>query len=68
MALATRVKFAPLIFFDQLRPQFDKLKTSPRRLTCPFCKAQAGEDCLTSTGGFSAVHIARIQAAAADKK
>jgi hypothetical protein len=47
--------------------QLDELKTSPLRLICPFCKAKVGEDCLTSAGGFSAVHIARIKAAAASK-
>jgi hypothetical protein len=49
------------------RPQLGALKTSLLRLICPFRKAQAGEDGLTSTGGFSAVHIARIQAAASPK-
>jgi hypothetical protein len=38
-------------------------------LVCPFCDAKPGEDCRTSGSRFSAVHVARIKAAASiDKK
>jgi hypothetical protein len=50
------------------RPPRDARKTNPLRLICPFCKAQAGEDCLTSPGGFSAVHIARIRGGDLDQE
>jgi hypothetical protein len=40
------------------------LPTSPISLVCPFRKAKPGDDCLTTSGGFSAVHIARVKAAA----
>jgi hypothetical protein len=41
------------------------LPTSPINLTCPFCKAAPSRDCMTTSGGFAAIHVARIQAAAA---
>lgn len=41
------------------------LPTSPLSLACPFCKAKPGKDCTTSKGGFAAVHVARVAAAAA---
>jgi hypothetical protein len=45
------------------------LPVSPVSLPCPQCGAKPGRDCETTAGGFSAIHIARIKAAArADKK
>jgi hypothetical protein len=45
------------------------LPISPISLDCPLCGAKPGHDCETTSGGFSAVHIDRIKAAArADKK
>ena len=41
-----------------------EMPPSPMSLTCPFCKAKPGEDCATGAGGFSALHVARIKAAA----
>jgi hypothetical protein len=41
------------------------LPTSPMTLVCPLCKAKAGRDCVTSSGGLSLVHVARIKAATA---
>jgi|GraSoiStandDraft_5_1057265.scaffolds.fasta_scaffold113503_1 hypothetical protein len=41
-----------------------KLPTSPLTLPCPFCKARPGDDCATSAGGFAAIHVRRIKAAA----
>lgn len=40
------------------------LPISPITLECPFCKAKPGKDCFTSSGGFSALHVQRIKAAA----
>jgi hypothetical protein len=37
----------------------------PLTLVCPFCEAKPDDDCATSSGGFSILHVARIQAAAA---
>jgi hypothetical protein len=46
----------------------DVLPVSPLALACPRCGAKIGKDCLTTSGGFSAMHVARIKAAAlADK-
>ena len=39
------------------------LPTSPISLVCPFCNAKPGHDCATTAGGFSVVHVARIEAA-----
>jgi hypothetical protein len=39
------------------------LPTSPISLICPFCKAKPDHDCVTNVGEFSAIHIARIEAA-----
>jgi len=33
-------------------------------LICSFCKAKANQDCATSSGGWAAVHLVRINAAA----
>ena len=40
------------------------LPTSPISLVCPFCGAKPGQDCATTSGGFSVVHVMRIGAAA----
>jgi hypothetical protein len=40
------------------------LPISPISLVCPFCKAKPNQDCQTSSGGFSVLHIARILKAA----
>jgi hypothetical protein len=40
------------------------LPTSPLDLICPFCAAKPGSDCETTAGGLSAIHVARIGAAA----
>jgi hypothetical protein len=48
-------------------PEF--LPTSPMSLLCPTCMPMPGRDCITTAGGFAALHIARVRAAAlADKK
>jgi hypothetical protein len=44
------------------------LPTSPMSLVCPFCNAEPGKDCITIAGGFAAIHIQRIAAAAAKDK
>jgi hypothetical protein len=44
------------------------LATSPVSLRCPFCDAKPGEDCATTSGGFSAIHVERIKAAARIRK
>ena len=36
--------------------------TNPMSLLCPTCLAMPGHDCIT--GGFAAIHVARIKAAA----
>jgi hypothetical protein len=47
----------------------EELNTSPISIVCPFCGAKPGIDCETTSGGLSAVHILRIEAAARiDKK
>jgi hypothetical protein len=47
----------------------DELTTSPITILCPFCGAKPDIDCETTSGGLSAVHIQRIEAAALiDKK
>lgn len=42
------------------------LPTSPISLKCPFCgaKPDQDQDCFTTSGGFAAIHVARIKAAA----
>jgi len=42
-----------------------RLTVSPESLRCPFCGAEPGKDCATSSGGFSVIHVARIKAAGA---
>ena len=44
------------------------LAISPITLVCPFCKADPGEDCETTSGGLAAIHLERIKAAAIDIK
>jgi hypothetical protein len=39
------------------------LPVSPESLRCPFCGAEPGHDCATSSGGFSILHVARIKVA-----
>ena len=47
-------------------PEF--LPTSPMSLLCPTCMSMPGRDCITTSGGLAAIHLARIKAAAlADK-
>jgi hypothetical protein len=41
----------------------EMLPTSPISLVCPLCKAKPDHDCVTDVGEFSAIHIARIEAA-----
>jgi hypothetical protein len=46
----------------------ERLPVSPMRLTCPYCKSKRGQDCMTSAGTFSIIHLERIKMAAlADK-
>ena len=40
------------------------IPTDPLSLPCPFCGARKSKDCATLTGGFSVVHVLRLQAAA----
>jgi len=48
-------------------PEF--LRTSPMSLLCPTCMSMPGRDCITSSGGFAAIHVSRIKAASlADKE
>jgi hypothetical protein len=42
----------------------DELTTSPISIACPSCGANPDIDCETTSGGLSAVHILRIEAAA----
>jgi len=43
-------------------------RTSPMSLLCPICMSMPGRDCITTSGGLAAIHVARIKAAAlADK-
>jgi len=44
------------------------LPVSPIAVECPHCKAQPGHDCITDSGLFSIVHLARISAAASISK
>jgi hypothetical protein len=45
------------------------LPVSAISLSCPMCGAKPRQDCETTSGGFSAVHLVRLKAAArADKK
>jgi hypothetical protein len=47
------------------RPAVPKrLPVSPISLKCPRCEAKPGLDCMTTSGGFAAIHIERIQMAA----
>jgi hypothetical protein len=41
-----------------------RLPISPLSLTCPRCNAKRNQDCMTTSGGFAAIHIERIQMAA----
>ena len=46
----------------------ERLPIGPMSLTCPHCKSKRGKDCTTTAGGFSAIHLERIEMAAlADK-
>jgi hypothetical protein len=48
-------------------PKF--LRTSPMSLLCPTCMSMPGRDCITTSGGLAAIHVARIKAATlADKQ
>jgi len=48
-------------------PEF--LPISPMSLLCPTCMSMPGRDCITTSGGLAAIHVARIKAAAlADKQ
>jgi hypothetical protein len=48
-------------------PEFQT--TSPMSLLCPTCMSMPGRDCITTSGGLAAIHVARIKAAAlADKE
>jgi hypothetical protein len=40
-----------------------KLPTGPISLTCPFCGAKPNQDCFTTSGSFSAIHLVRVKAA-----
>jgi hypothetical protein len=40
------------------------LPTSPMSLLCPTCMSKPGRDCITTSGRFAAIHVARIKAAA----
>jgi hypothetical protein len=42
----------------------EELPVNPTSLTCPLCKAKPSQDCTTSSGGFSVLHVDRIKAAA----
>jgi hypothetical protein len=42
----------------------DVLPVSAISLPCPMCGAKPGHDCETTSGGFSAVHLVRLKAAA----
>jgi len=46
-------------------PGVKLLPVSPLSIPCPHCKAKPARDCYTKSGGFSALHVARIKAAAA---
>ena len=41
------------------------LPVSPITLTCPYCEAEPGKDCATSSGGLAILPLSRIKAAAA---
>jgi hypothetical protein len=43
-------------------PEF--LPTSPMSLLCPTCMSMPGRDCITTSGGLAAIHVARIKTAA----
>jgi hypothetical protein len=40
------------------------LPVSAISLPCPLCSAKPGHDCETTSGGFAAVHLVRLKAAA----
>ena len=40
------------------------LLVSPITLTCPFCHAKPNKDCMTTSGGYSVIHVQRVKAAA----
>src|SRR5580704_1633790 len=40
------------------------LTVSPMSIECPLCDAEPGRHCMTTAGGFAAVHVQRIQEAA----
>jgi hypothetical protein len=44
------------------------LPINPISLACPSCEAMPGLDCATSSGGFSVVHVSRINAALSDPR
>jgi hypothetical protein len=47
------------------KPSIPKvLSVSPLSLTCPYCGAKPNDDCMTAAGGFAALHLVRIEAAA----
>jgi hypothetical protein len=39
------------------------LLTSPMSLVCPYCKAKPNHGCVTNTGNFAMLHLARVEAA-----
>jgi hypothetical protein len=54
----------PYALLMRLKHGIPKLPTSPLTLFCPFCGAKPKHDCLTTLGGFAAVHVLRVKAAA----
>lgn len=38
--------------------------TSPMSLLCPTCMSMPERNCITTSGGLAAIHVARIKAAA----
>jgi hypothetical protein len=45
-------------------PGLKILRVSRLSIASPYCKAKPARDCYTSSGGFSALHVAGIKAAA----
>jgi hypothetical protein len=45
--------------------EMEPMPQNAKSLTCPSCKAEPGQDCVSSTG---VIHLARMQAAAAKPK
>lgn len=41
------------------------LLISPMSIGCPYCHAKGGQGCAIARGGFAVLHVARIEAAAA---